>query len=82
MTTKEYREKYKPRGKFHPAGSKDVCALCDQVDALAEALRWALEYIDAVPLATAAALPTMPGFDRDYVNELLATAGDKGGAKK
>jgi hypothetical protein len=38
---------------------------------LHEALEWCLEYIDAIPMATAAALPTMPGFDRDYVNGLL-----------
>jgi hypothetical protein len=35
------------------------------------ALRWALEWIDAVPGDTP--LPTMPGFDRDYVNVLLDT---------
>lgn len=37
---------------------------------LREALRWALDWIDAVPEDTT--LPAMPGFDRDYVNELLA----------
>jgi len=37
---------------------------------LAQSLRWALEWIDAVPGDTP--LPTMPGFDRGYVNELLA----------
>jgi len=36
---------------------------------LREALRWALEWIDAVPPDTT--LPAMPGFDRDYVNDLL-----------
>lgn len=36
---------------------------------LTEALRWALEWIDAVP--DNVLLPTMPGFDRDYVNGLL-----------
>jgi hypothetical protein len=36
---------------------------------LREALTWALAWIDAVPSDTA--LPTMPGFDRDYVNGLL-----------
>lgn len=38
--------------------------------ALHEALRWALEWIDAVPQDVT--LPAMPGFDRDYVNELLS----------
>lgn len=38
---------------------------------LREALRRALEYIDAIPSDTP--LPTMPGFDRDYVNGLLAS---------
>jgi hypothetical protein len=36
---------------------------------LAQALRWALEWIDAVP--DDVTLPGMPGFDRDYVNGLL-----------
>jgi hypothetical protein len=40
------------------------------VASLARALTWALEWIDAVPEDTP--LPAMPGFDRDYVNELLA----------
>ncbi len=41
----------------------------DQSDKLKEALRWALEWIDAVP--DDVQLPVMPGFDRDYVNSLL-----------
>lgn len=36
---------------------------------LADALRWSLEWIDAVPEGVA--LPAMPGFDRDYVSVLL-----------
>lgn len=36
---------------------------------LREGLKWAMDWIDAVPAATP--LPTMPGFDRDYVNQLL-----------
>ena len=39
------------------------------LDALIEALGWALDYIDAIPSETV--LPAMPGFDRDYVNYLL-----------
>lgn len=37
--------------------------------ALLEALVAALEWIDAVPSDTP--LPTMPGFDRDKVDELI-----------
>lgn len=44
---------------------------------LLAALSDALEWIDAVPSETAAALPAMPGFDRDAVNELISVA--KGG---
>jgi hypothetical protein len=33
------------------------------------ALRWALQYIDAIPKDIQ--LPSMPGFDRDWVNGLL-----------
>lgn len=39
---------------------------------LLEALEWALEYIDAIP--SDVELPAMPGFDRDYVDELVAVA--------
>lgn len=38
---------------------------------LLDALRWALEYIDAIPSDVAACFPTMPGFDRDYVNGVI-----------
>jgi hypothetical protein len=40
---------------------------------LLEALRWTLEWIDAVPSDTV--LPAMPGFDRDEVNRILIKAG-------
>jgi hypothetical protein len=43
--------------------------LLKQSDELKEALKWALEWIDAVP--DNVLLPAMPGFDRDYVNGLL-----------
>ncbi|GEM_PF-1878155 len=46
---------------------------------LRDALRWALEWIDAVPVD--ATLPAMPGFDRDYVNDLLAAASTTGAAQ-
>lgn len=39
---------------------------------LTEALEWALQYIDAIPADAAAQFPAMPGFDRDYVDELVA----------
>jgi len=37
---------------------------------LVEALNMTLEWIDAVPMDTV--LPAMPGFDRDYVDSILA----------
>ena len=40
---------------------------------LLEALKAALEWIDAVPADTS--LPAMPGFDRDEVNALIENAG-------
>jgi hypothetical protein len=49
-----------------------------RIEGLERALRWSLEYIDAIPADTP--LPAMPGFDRDYVNGLLARSAlsDKG----
>jgi hypothetical protein len=44
-------------------------ALLEHEESLKQALRWALEWIDAVP--DDVMLPGMPGFDRDYVNGLL-----------
>jgi hypothetical protein len=41
---------------------------------LYEALQWALEWIDAVPKEVAAALPPMPGFSRDHVEQVMAKA--------
>lgn len=48
-----------------------------QRDALLSALTDALEWIDAVP--SEMALPAMPGFDRDEVNNLISSI--KGGAE-
>ncbi|WP_255299143.1 hypothetical protein [Klebsiella quasipneumoniae] len=48
-----------------------------QRDKLLKALTDALEWIDAVPLETA--LPAMPGFDRDEVNNLISSI--KGGSE-
>lgn len=42
-----------------------------QRDELLKALTYALEWIDAVPSETA--LPAMPGFDRDEVNNLISS---------
>jgi hypothetical protein len=39
---------------------------------LEDALKAALEWIDAVPAEVRAALPAMPGFDRDDVDSLLS----------
>lgn len=41
---------------------------------LREALEMALEWIDAVPSDVVASLSAMPGFDRDYVDGLIAEA--------
>ncbi len=38
---------------------------------LQSALSAALEWIDAIPKDVAAKLPTMPGFDRDWAENLL-----------
>lgn len=42
----------------------------EHAEELRKALTCAIEYIDAIPKDVA--LPTMPGFDRDWVNDLLA----------
>lgn len=47
---------------------------------LCEALRWAIEYIDAIPPETV--LPAMPGFDRDSVNALLSARPDLSGMRE
>lgn len=39
---------------------------------LREALSAALEYIDAIPSEAADKFPAMPGFDRDWVDGLIA----------
>lgn len=49
-----------------------ACQLREQQ--LREALGWALDWIDAIPKETQ--LPTMLGFDRDYVNGLVALPQD------
>ena len=44
----------------------------EEIRRLREALIAALEWIDAVPSETV--LPTMPGFDRDRVDQLLTAS--------
>jgi len=39
---------------------------------LIDCLKWALEWIDAVPCDTV--LPTMPGFDREYIDLVINEA--------
>jgi hypothetical protein len=51
------------------ARALQLMALLEQEESLKQALRWALDWIDAVP--DDVMLPGMPGFDRDYVNGLL-----------
>ena len=50
-------------------------ALIAAAPELLEALKASLEWVDAVPKETA--LPAMPGFDRDWVNGIIATAEGK-----
>lgn len=59
------------------ANPENVQVLISQRDALLSALTDALEWIDSVPSETA--LPAMPGFDRDEVNNLISSI--KGGAE-
>lgn len=40
----------------------------------AEVARAALDYVDCIPADIAAALPAMPGFDRDWAENVLAAA--------
>jgi hypothetical protein len=42
-----------------------------KLEQVLQALTWTLEYIDALPSDVVAELPAMPGFDRDYVDELI-----------
>lgn len=53
---------------------EDECVDCKKVARLEECLKWALEYIDAIPSGVADQFPTMPGFDRDYVDMVLMDA--------
>lgn len=47
----------------------------------AEVARAALNYIDCIPADIAAALPAMPGFDRDWAENVLAETIPKGVGK-
>lgn len=42
-----------------------------EIEELRKCLRWTLEYIDAIPEEHYSRFPTMPGFDRDYVDAVL-----------
>lgn len=64
-----------PLGRVVPLGEPepDPLALMEAyARSLRQALVDALTYIDAIPADVAAALPAMPGFARDPVEELLA----------
>jgi hypothetical protein len=63
--------------------SKDVALLYTELqkmrrqrDELLEALEAALEWIDAIP--NDFQLPAMPGFDRDWVDSIIAKAKGEG----
>jgi len=61
-------------GKEMKRKNKVLVSSCvlDAAHDLLEALECALEWIDAVPRETV--LPAMPGFDRDWVDEIVAKA--------
>lgn len=61
-----------PRVDITSAPTKREAELLSVIGALTEALDDALAWIDAVPSGTP--LPAMPGFDRDALNAVLATA--------
>ena len=46
------------------------------IQELRSALRAALGWIDAVPDETVNSLPSMPGFDRDWADNLLTSTPD------
>lgn len=69
-------EAYKKHKAQMENAALEYAKVAGQRDELLEALNDALAWIDAVPSGTE--LPTMPGFDRDEVNNLIARA--KGGA--
>jgi hypothetical protein len=48
--------------------------VADHVVSAADYLRRALDWIDAIPEDVAAALPAMPGFDRDIAEAAIAAA--------
>lgn len=51
-------------------------AALHEIALLRECLTWTLDYIDAIPSDIVASFPTMPGFDRDYVNQVVAADPD------
>lgn len=71
-----YQEYKKYKAQLENAALEHA-KVAGQRDALLSALTDALEWIDAVPSETA--LPAMPGFDRDEVNNLISSI--KGGAE-
>lgn len=71
-----YQEYKKYKAQLENAALEHA-KVAGQRDALLSALTDALEWIDAVP--SEMALPAMPGFDRDEVNNLISSI--KGGAE-
>lgn len=76
------------RAISRPKPTTGPVTLSDQIDAvtalidaeygaptdLLKVAEWALEWIDAVPKEVAASLPVMPGFDRDWANQVIERA--------
>lgn len=46
----------------------------NKIEDLAEVAKAALEYIDGIPTEVADAFPTIPGFDRDWAEEVISSA--------
>lgn len=51
--------------------ARELLVLRRASEQLTEVARAALEYIDALPSETVAALPAMPGFSRDWAEDVL-----------
>ena len=76
-TPHELREFALDNGYSHGDYADTMSKAAEELDSadrkikqLRAALRWSLEWIDAVP--TELALPVMPGFDRDFAEGLIA----------
>ncbi|MFA6198837.1 MAG: hypothetical protein WC679_00270 [Bacteroidales bacterium] len=74
MAMMTYADEYKC---VNPVLAKEIIEKYDtpdywnKISELKSALRAALDYIDALPSDVVATLPVMPGFDRDWVEDMF-----------